>query len=66
MKKPKFKIGDRVKSHSSIVAKGTIEFITEGGKKVGMPWDDDTPHYGLTDEKTGILTIFHEKSLEKT
>ncbi len=61
--KPKFKIGDYVHTTGAISAKGRIISIKKGGKSIGFPWDDDTPHYELIDEVTGVAIISHPNSL---
>ena len=58
-----FKIGDRVKTikGSAIDAEGII--IEPGGRSLGFPWDDQTPHYAIGDIRTGVLVICHPESL---
>lgn len=60
----KYKVGDYVKTSGAIVGSGKITKIVKGGKDIGFPWDDDTPHYIFKDEKTGVEIIAHPRSLE--
>ena len=62
----RFLLGDRVKLvNSALVGQGKIVTISEGGKYLGFPWDDDTPHYEFIDENTGTAIFAHEKNLIK-
>ena len=62
--KCKFKIGDLVKTTGTIRVKGRIWSISEGGKKLGFPWIDETPHYEIIDERTKLSVFAHEKNVE--
>ena len=66
MKNSKYKIGDMLKTveGSAVVTKGRVLSIVEGGENLGFPWKDDTPHYEIVDEATGVTVISHERNVE--
>lgn len=65
MKRPKFKIGEFIKTKGAIDATGEILNIVEGGYNLGFPWHDDTPHYEIKDARTGVIVFAHERSIRK-
>lgn len=60
----KYKIGDYVETSGAITGSGVIRGVVEGGVNIGMPWEDKTPHYVFTDERTGMEIIAHPRSLK--